>query len=103
MGFRPHRTQLLDPKSRFCALSVGERPVGFAHFRFELELDALRGLIMEFQIEPEFQWKGLGRFLLQAIEFIVHKRGMEHIFLTVFHINDQETLSTIMNCCTNYW
>jgi GNAT superfamily N-acetyltransferase len=42
---------------------------------------------MEFQIEPEYQRKGLGRFLLQTVEFIGLKRKIESVMLTVFRIN----------------
>ncbi|KAH0794285.1 N-alpha-acetyltransferase 40 [Histomonas meleagridis] len=81
------KLELFSPLSRYLIAITPEKPIGFAHIRFEYEHNLVRIYIMEFQIEKEYQGKGLGRFLLQAIEFIGLKRGMEIIMLTVFRIN----------------
>jgi GNAT superfamily N-acetyltransferase len=81
------RHELYDSKARYCVLSVESNPVGFVHMRFEIERGISRIYIFEFQIEPEYQRKGLGKFLLQATEFIALKRGIENVMLTVFRIN----------------
>jgi ribosomal protein S18 acetylase RimI-like enzyme len=84
---RKKERELYDDRSRYLVLRVDDRCVGFAHFRFEWEQNALRLYIFEFQIEREFQRKGLGKFLLQTLEFIALRRGMECVMLTVLHIN----------------
>jgi ribosomal protein S18 acetylase RimI-like enzyme len=81
------RRELYNSKARYCILRVNSIPVGFVHMRFEIETGQTRTYIFEFQIEPEFQRKGLGKFLLQTVEFITLKRGIESVMLTVFRIN----------------
>jgi GNAT superfamily N-acetyltransferase len=81
------KKELYDERARYCVMRVGERPVGFAHIRFEIERNLFRVFIFEFQVEKEFQGKGVGRFLLQSVEFIGLKRGAECVMLTVFRIN----------------
>lgn len=89
-GWNPNKKkhELYDENARFLVAFDGETPIGFAHIRFELEENMLRIYLFEFQIEATYQKKGLGRFLMQAVEFIGLKTGMEGIFLTVFHINE---------------
>ena len=89
------RNELFDDNSRYIIFTLdpqtpeeSPKPVGFVHFRFELETGTLRLYIYEFQVEPEYQGKGIGRFMMQATEFIALKRGMECVMLTVFKINE---------------
>ena len=81
------KKELYADWARYCVLRVGERPVGFINLKFEIEQEMFRIYLIEFQIEPEFQRHGLGRFLMQSVEFIGLKRGAEAIMLTVFNIN----------------
>lgn len=81
------KKELYADWARYCVIRVGDRPVGFINMKFEIEQELFRIYIFEFQIEPEFQRHGLGRFLMQSVEFIGLKRGAEMIMLTVFNIN----------------
>ncbi|OHS99009.1 N-alpha-acetyltransferase 40 [Tritrichomonas foetus] len=83
------KRELFDDEARYLILTEEEsnKPIGFVHIRFEYENNTLREYIYEFQVEPEYQGKGVGRFMMQASEFIALKRGMEAVMLTVFRIN----------------
>lgn len=81
------KSELYADWARYCILTVEDKPVGFINMKFEIEGGAFRLYIFEFQIEPEYQKKGLGKFLLQSAEFIALKRGVEAVMLTVFRIN----------------
>ena len=66
------------------------RPVAFVHFRFTLQGEAV-GVeggrpalyIMDIQVEPEVQRKGLGGHLMQISEIIACKQGMMHLMMPV--------------------
>jgi GNAT superfamily N-acetyltransferase len=90
-GWNPNekRGELFDDSTRFNILSAADRTIGFAGYRFEAEMEALRIFIIGLQIEPEFQGKGLGKFLLQSLEFIGLKQGMEYVMVSVLHAQQQ--------------
>ena len=69
------------------ATTDDNKPIAFANIYFEFQDGKVRIYVMEFQVEKEYQHKGIGRFILQAVEFIGLKRGMEMVALTVFRIN----------------
>jgi GNAT superfamily N-acetyltransferase len=81
------RRELFEEHSRYLIACIENRPIGFVHIRFEMEHSAVILYVYELQIEDEFQKKGLGRFLMQAAEFIALKRKMEGVLLTVFKAN----------------
>jgi GNAT superfamily N-acetyltransferase len=64
------KRELFDIGSRFLIATVSESPVGFVHFRFEQQSGEFVLFIMSVQIEPQFQRKRLGRFLVQATELV---------------------------------
>ncbi|OHS94464.1 N-alpha-acetyltransferase 40 [Tritrichomonas foetus] len=79
------RTELFEEHSRYLiATNEENQPIGFIHIRFELELKDTTCYVYELQVEDKYQRKGLGRFLMQAAEFIALKRKMESVMLTVF-------------------
>lgn len=80
------KTELFEEHSRYLIATQVEtnRPIGFIHFRFEMEYKETTCYVYELHVEDEFQRHGLGRFLQQATEFIALKRKMESIMLTVF-------------------
>ncbi len=43
--------------------------------------------IMEVQLAPAAQGKGLGKFLVQLLELMARKSGLSKIMLTVMHAN----------------
>lgn len=80
------KIELFEEHSRYLIAKQVDtnRPIGFIHIRFEMEYKETTCYVYEIQIEDEFQRHGLGRFLLQAAEFIALKRKMESVMLTVF-------------------
>jgi GNAT superfamily N-acetyltransferase len=60
------KRELFDIGSRFLIATIDRAPVGFVHFRFEQQSGDFVLFIMSVQIEPKFQRKGLGKFLVQA-------------------------------------
>lgn len=66
------------------------QPVAFVHFRFTLQGEAVgveggapACYVMDIQLEPEVQRKGLGRHLMRTLELIAHKQGMMHLMMPV--------------------
>ncbi|CAM8918660.1 unnamed protein product [Rhodiola kirilowii] len=57
--------------------------VGFVHYRFTVEEDVPVLYVYELQLEPRVQGKGLGKFLMQLLELIAHKKHMYAVVLTV--------------------
>lgn len=47
--------------------------VGFVHYRFVLEEELPVVYVYELQMEPSFQGKGLGKFMMQLVEQIACK------------------------------
>ena len=82
------RRELFEPEARYLIATLEDgKNIGFIHIRFELDQGAPILYVYELQVEDEYQRKGLGRFLMQAAEFIALKRKMEAVLLTVFKEN----------------
>ncbi|PKA48552.1 hypothetical protein AXF42_Ash017451 [Apostasia shenzhenica] len=60
-----------------CWTGDGDRVVGFVHYRFVVEEDIPVVYVYELQLETFAQGRGLGKFLMQLVEFIAHKVGAE--------------------------
>ncbi|XVE77832.1 hypothetical protein DITRI_Ditri13aG0094500 [Diplodiscus trichospermus] len=57
--------------------------LGFLHFRFTLEEEIPVLYLYELQLDSSVQGKGLGKFLMQLIEFIARENRMGAVVLTV--------------------
>jgi GNAT superfamily N-acetyltransferase len=71
--------ELFDKGSRFVIAANGRVPIGFVHFRFEQQSGQVVLFLMSVQLEPEFQKHRLGKFLVNAVEFIgleLHVHGL---------------------------
>ncbi|KAK4781427.1 hypothetical protein SAY86_015529 [Trapa natans] len=68
-----------------CEISEREKGpmIGFVHYRFLVEEELPVLYVYELQLEPRIQGKGLGKFLMQLMEFIACKNRMSAILLTV--------------------
>jgi GNAT superfamily N-acetyltransferase len=62
-------------------------PVGFAHFRYDMDFDDEVLYVYEIQIEDSYRRKGLGRFMMQVLELLAFKADMRKIMLTAFKHN----------------
>jgi ribosomal protein S18 acetylase RimI-like enzyme len=81
------RNELFEERSRYLIAIKESVPIAFIHIRFEQHdvEDVL--YIYELQVEDQYQRIGLGRFLMQAAEFIGLKNKMDYVLLTVFLAN----------------
>jgi len=79
--------ELFEDRSRYIIAFDGEKPVGFVHFRFELDTPDFLVYIYEIHINKEYRLKGIGKFMMQAIEFVGLKRGAEYVMVTLFKEN----------------
>lgn len=62
-------SESVDKERKFTCYPI----VGFVHYRFILEEEVPVLYVYELQLEPHVQGKGLGKFLMQLIEFIARK------------------------------
>lgn len=89
-GWKPSEKQkeLKHPDARYLIVyDVHEAPVGYLHFRFEVE-DALPIMyVYEVQLEPAVQRKGLGAFLMTLLKLVAKKNQLGAIMLTVINAN----------------
>ena len=80
--------ELLDESAWYL---LAEKPdgtiIGFSHFRFGMNGDDEVLHVNEIQIEPSYQRKGLGRFMMQVLELLGFKADMRKIMLTTFKHN----------------
>lgn len=90
-GWKPEakEAELFDESSRFLIAFTNEAPVGFVNYRFEFDNKETSAFIYDIQIEKQYQTKGLGKFILQAVEFIALKLKLDCIMTTVFKENVQ--------------
>lgn len=71
--------------------AADNKPVSFAHFRYDMDYDDEVLYVYEIQLEPEFRRRGLGRFMMQILELLAFKADMRKIMLTVFKHNEPAT------------
>lgn len=64
------------------------KPVGFVHFRFDMDFDLAVLYCYELQLEPQVQRRGLGSFLMQALDVLAQRFRMCKLLLTVFVGNE---------------
>ena len=79
------RDEMLDDHAWYL---LAEKPdgtiVGFSHFRFDMDYDDEVLYVYEIQIDPSYQRKGLGRFMMQVLELL----GMR-IFIYIIQTRSQ--------------
>ena len=92
-GWKPEvkEQELYDEDARFIFAFVEDKPlpIGFLHYRFEMDYLETSALICDFHIEEEYRGKGLGKWMLQAIEFVALKLKLDAIIVQLFKENVQ--------------
>jgi GNAT superfamily N-acetyltransferase len=78
------RHELSEYASNYLIATVSGIPIGFVHFRFEQQNDEFVVFLFDVQIEPEYQSRGLGTFLVTACEFIALERKAACVMTMVF-------------------
>ncbi|KAG7099284.1 hypothetical protein E1B28_001143 [Marasmius oreades] len=81
------RAEFFNSLSRFIVLSARDTTAAYAIFRFEYEEGLNLLYCYELQTQKFYQKKGLGKFLMNALDSIARKWKMDQIMLTVFKDN----------------
>lgn len=76
--------ELYHEDSRFLIAFYRDHPIGFVHFRYELDTGELSLFIYDIHVTEELRRQGLGKFLLQAVEFIGLKLGYDSVIVSCF-------------------
>ncbi|XP_071798167.1 N-alpha-acetyltransferase 40-like [Asterias amurensis] len=82
------KEELTDERAWYLIAKDAEgTPVGFVHFRFDLDFEEEVVYCYEIQLTEGIRRKGLGKFLMQILSLIAHKTQMRKVMLTVFKDN----------------
>jgi GNAT superfamily N-acetyltransferase len=82
--------ELYDTSARFIFAAPDTDPpypVAFVHYRFELNQAETAVYIYDIHVSEEAAGKGLGKFLVQAVEFIGLKLKVDAVIVTLFKAN----------------
>ncbi|XP_020712265.2 N-alpha-acetyltransferase 40 [Athalia rosae] len=81
------QTELLEPAAWYLIATCGGKPIGFSHFRFDIDYGIEVLYCYEIQLESSTRRKGLGRFMMQVLESMAFQARMQKVILTVFKHN----------------
>lgn len=82
------KEEMTDEDARYLiARSTEGRPLGFSHYRFDMDFDDEVLYCYELQIEEHARRKGLGCFMLRVLEELTSHYNMKKTMLTVFKHN----------------
>ncbi|XP_025996365.1 N-alpha-acetyltransferase 40 [Solenopsis invicta] len=81
------QSELTEETAWYLVASCDEKLVGFSHFRFDIDNGDVVLYCYELQLEPLVRRKGLGRFMMLALESMAQQNQMLKIVLTVFKHN----------------
>ncbi|XP_033215951.1 N-alpha-acetyltransferase 40 isoform X2 [Belonocnema kinseyi] len=81
------QAELSDPAALHLVATSNGQNVGFSHFRFDLDDDKEVLYCYELQLESVARRKGLGRFMMHALETMALQNQMQRVVLTVFKNN----------------
>ncbi|XP_015519596.1 N-alpha-acetyltransferase 40 [Neodiprion lecontei] len=81
------QTELLEPAAWYLVASAEDIPIGFSHFRFDIDYGVEVLYCYEIQLEPSSRRRGLGRFMMQALESMAFQTQMQKVVMTVFKHN----------------
>ena len=78
---------VVDPETK----TRQSQPIAFSHFRFDYEALKKTNELYMYEIHLEEAWRGqgLGKFMMQTLEFLGIKFGMDYLMMTVFKANDK--------------
>ncbi|XP_071562278.1 N-alpha-acetyltransferase 40 isoform X1 [Temnothorax nylanderi] len=81
------RAELTEETAWYLIASCNDKFLGFSHFRFDTDNGDLVLYCYELQLEPSVRRKGLGRFMMSALESMAYQNQMLKVVLTVFKHN----------------
>ncbi|XP_033191702.1 N-alpha-acetyltransferase 40 [Bombus vancouverensis nearcticus] len=79
--------QLTEPTAWYLVATSNEKFVGFSHFRFDIDYREEVLYCYEMQLESTVRRKGLGHFMMSALEAMASKNKMRKVVLTVLKLN----------------
>nr|CAG4645303.1 EOG090X0MNC [Leptodora kindtii] len=80
--------EMTDASARYLiAYNTEGKPLGYSHFRFDMDYGSPVLYCYELQLEVECRRSGLGRFMLQVLELMAFRANLEKVVLTVFMQN----------------
>ncbi|XP_050078534.1 N-alpha-acetyltransferase 40 [Anopheles maculipalpis] len=92
LGWQPKIKQadLNKPWARYLVATdqTTKKPAAYTMFRFDLDYGRSVLYCYELQVEAEFQRKGLGAFMMKALEQMAKHFSMERVVLTVLKNNE---------------
>ncbi|KAK6757441.1 hypothetical protein RB195_015330 [Necator americanus] len=68
--------------------ALGEN-IGYTHYRFDMDHNCPVLYCYEIQVQNKYQKKGVGTLLMQTLETLAEKTGMEKVMATVFAFNEK--------------
>lgn len=80
-------SEMYHEDSRFIIAFYKDHPIGFIHFRMELEDGEASLFIYDIHVEDELQRNGLGKWLVQIVEFLGLKLGYDSILVSCLKEN----------------
>ncbi|XP_052896894.1 N-alpha-acetyltransferase 40 [Anopheles moucheti] len=91
LGWQPKIKQadLNKPWARYLIATdvTTKKPAAYTMFRFDLDYGRSVLYCYELQVEADFQRKGLGAFMMKALEQMAQRFSMERVVLTVLKNN----------------
>ena len=81
--------ELYDSTSRFIFAFTQDKPIGFIMFNFDIDGTETSAFILDVHVDQAFRHKGLGRFLVQCVEFIALKSKLDAVLLSLYKENIQ--------------
>jgi len=79
--------EMFSKESRHLVMMDGPELIAFSHFRFDMDYGVDVVYCYEIQINSNYQRRGIGRFLVSALERIVQSFNLAKLVLTVFTSN----------------
>lgn len=76
--------EYIEEEARYLVATMDGSPIAFIHFRFEQQDNEFVLFIYDVQIEPDFQRRGLGHFIVHAVEFIALEYHVDCVMTMVF-------------------
>ncbi|XP_076234450.1 N-alpha-acetyltransferase 40 [Calliopsis andreniformis] len=88
-GWDPETKQkeLVEPAAWYLVASSNDKFLGFSHFRFDIDHREEVLYCYEIQLESIVRRKGLGHFMMSALESMALENKMHKVVLTVFKHN----------------
>ncbi|XP_043528730.1 N-alpha-acetyltransferase 40 [Frieseomelitta varia] len=79
--------ELTEPTAWYLVATSNDKFVGFSHFRFDIDYREEVLYCYEIQLESAVRRKGLGHFMMSALESMASKNKMRKVVLTVLKHN----------------